>query len=87
MPNISTSSHLMEQIVFDLENKLINKINDKNIVNHLLLIVGSMISYYGDTYKDYIYEVILNTNYIIDDYSNFKLTYAMRDILNKNINE
>lgn len=87
MINISTSSHLINQDVDYLESKLKDKLNAHNIVNHLLLVASSMIAYYGEKYKFYIYDVILNTNYIIDDYSDFKLTHTIRDVLSKNVYE
>lgn len=87
MTNISTSPHLMDQVVLDLESKLNDKLNAHNIVNHLLLVASSMISYYGEKYKFYVYDVILNTNYIIDDYSDFKVTHTIRDVLSKNVYE
>ena len=51
MPNISTSPHLMDQVVLDLESKLNDKLNAHTIVNHLLLVASSMIAYYGEKYK------------------------------------
>ena len=87
MQNISTSPHLVDQVVLDLESKLNEKLNAHNIVNHLLLVASSMIAYYGEKYKFYVYNTILSTNYIIDDYSDFKLTHTIRDVLSKNVYE
>lgn len=87
MQNISTSPHLVNQVVLDLESKLNEKLNAHNIVNHLLLVASSMIAYYGEKYKFYVYNTILSTNYIIDDYSDFKLTHTIRDVLSKNVYE
>ena len=87
MPNITTSPHLIDSYVLDLESNLRNKINAHNIVNHLLLVASSMITYYGEKNKFIIYDVILSTNYIIDDYSDFKLTHTIRDVLSKNVYE
>ncbi len=87
MQNISTSSHLIDQYVLDLESKLNDKLNAHNIVNELLLVASSMITYYGEKYKFSVYNTILSTNYIIDDYSDFKVTHAIRDVLCKNVYE
>ena len=87
MPNISTSPHLMDQVVLDLESKLNDKLNAHSIVNHLLLVASSMIAYYGEKYKFSVYDVILSINYIIDDYSDFKVTHTIRDVLSKNVYE
>ena len=87
MPNISTSSHLINHVVLDLESKLNEKLNAHDLVDYLLLVASSMITYYGENYKFCIYDVILNTNYIIDDYSDFNLTHTIRDVLSKKVYE
>ncbi len=87
MINISTSPHLIDQYVLDLESKLNDKLNAHNIVNHLLLVANSMIAYYGEKHKFCVYDVILNTNYVIDDNNDFKLTHIFRDVLSKNVYE
>lgn len=87
MQNISNSPHLIDQYVLDLESKLNDKLNAHNIVAQLLLVASSMITYYGEKYKFYVYDTILNTNYIIDNYSDFKLAHTIRDVLSKNVYE
>lgn len=87
MQNISTSPHLIDSYVFDIESKLKAKLNDHNIVNNLLLATSSMIAYYGEKYKFIIYDIVLNINYIIDTNNDFKILHTIRDVLNKNIYE
>lgn len=87
MENISNSLHLINQYALDLEPKLYEKLNDYNIINCLLIVASSMISYYGKKYKAHIYDVILNTNYVIDDSNNFNIVHTLRDLFIKDINE
>ena len=82
MINISTSPHLIDQYVLDLESKLNDKLNAHNIVNHLLLVASSMIAYYGEKHKFCVYDVILNTDYVIDDNNDFK-DIKSNDVIDK----
>ena len=79
--------HILDQVVVDLESKLVDKINSPSIINCLYLVAASMISYYGEKHKFSVYNSILNTGYVIDDYSDFKITHTIRDVLSKSVCE
>lgn len=78
---------ILDQVVSDLECKLVDKVKSSNIINCLYLVAASMISYYGEKHKFNVYNSILNTSYIIDDYSDFKITHTIRDVLSKSVCE
>ena len=87
---MSESSNLpinIDNIVQDLECKLKDKVNSSDVSNCLFLVAASMISYYGENYKFCVYNSILNTNYILEDNTDFMYTHTLRDVLSKNIYE
>ena len=87
MQNNSCFPCLVDIVEFDLCNKLNSVVSRPNIVNYLYLVVSGMISYYGSEFKDDIYDIVLSTNYLIDDNYGFRFTHTIRDVLSKNIGE
>ena len=87
MQDNSCFAYLVDNVEFDLCNKLNSVVGRPNIVNYLYLVVSGMISYYGSEFKDDIYDIVLSTNYLIDDNYGFRFTHTIRDVLSKNIGE